>query len=291
LAEAVGVDFLASQRVAGFGEVDSDLVGAAGLELALDEGEGAEALDGADAGEGPLCAFGVGAFGGGAAESVAAVADEPGLDGAWFLEVAPDDGTVLSFDRVACEVSFEGLLGCGGEGEEHEAGGVAVEAVDGADGGDGRSVRAAVWLDSARGASRRRRGRPMAVSGFASRGGCSGLGIRGTAEVGCEGPLGEFFGGGGEVLAGLGEVSFLAVAEGVDARWLVDDDEVLVGVANDDVAQPGPRVLEDPHAIPLLDASALVDAEVPVELDPPPSDHGLDRRPTDGVAEDLAERG
>ena len=126
------VSFLAAEGVADFGEVDPDLVSAAGLEAALEDGVVADALDGADVGDGVL--------GGGvvlpprtaAAQAVAAVADEIAFDGL-LGGVAVDDGEVGAVDGVRLKHLRQRVFGGGRKGEDHQAAGVAVEAVDGAD--------------------------------------------------------------------------------------------------------------------------------------------------------------
>src|SRR5262249_3694521 len=67
------VDALADDRVAGFGEVDADLVRAPGLELASDERCSREGAKGLDVGDGKLALL---AEARGAAQSVAPILDE-----------------------------------------------------------------------------------------------------------------------------------------------------------------------------------------------------------------------
>ena len=52
LAWRMGVEFFAAERMADFGEVYADLVGAAGFEAAFDDGVVAEMFHGADVGNG-----------------------------------------------------------------------------------------------------------------------------------------------------------------------------------------------------------------------------------------------
>ena len=66
--------------MADFGEVDADLVRAAGFQAAFDDRVAGELLHGADVGDRPLRALRRFAQRRAAAQAVAAVADEPGVD-------------------------------------------------------------------------------------------------------------------------------------------------------------------------------------------------------------------
>jgi hypothetical protein len=176
--------------------VDADLVGAAGFEAALDEGKVlAEGAKGADVGDGE---FGVEAvdvmFGGALWEGLAfaggRVFVEVGAEGSGGA-VAGDDGVVKALDVVVGKHLDELLFGGAGAGEDHEAGGVAVEPVDGDDGGERGAVRAARFWGGKK--SSQRCGQKL-------------------IERGLFGP------------AGGGEVVFVGVAGGDEAGGFLDDD-------------------------------------------------------------------
>jgi hypothetical protein len=132
------VDFVAYYGVAGVGEVDADLMHAAGLgegadegERAVTTGEAAEDLEtGAGGGAGGVDAL----FQVNAGDLVDALAEEGGVDG----EVvrggpAPDEGEVLFLDAGALHEHAEVAGGGLGFGDEGEAAGFAIEAVDDGD--------------------------------------------------------------------------------------------------------------------------------------------------------------
>lgn len=113
-------------------------------------------------------------------------------------------------------------------------------------------------------------------------------------EEGVKSALEEFVEGGGFVFALLGEVGFFAVAEGVEAGGLFDDDEVFVEVADDDVGVGGERgagVFEEVKDVAGADLSGFVKAEVAVEGDVAFGDEAFDLGPGDGFAEDFAQGG
>lgn len=127
-AEIVGsVDGVAEDGVAGEAHVDADLMGAAGLQHELEQRgatipfDGVEVGDGvfaADAGDGHLAGVGEGAADG-------------GDDAAVVLgELALDEGEVVAVEGVFAGLFGEGAVGAAGFGDDHDAGGVAVEAVD-----------------------------------------------------------------------------------------------------------------------------------------------------------------
>ncbi len=110
------VDFFADDGVACFAEVDADLVGAAGLDAAGDEGGAEELFLDGDVGDGFAAELFAGlvdsAFGDGAADAVAGVADESAADGLGF-HGAVDDGAVLALDGVGAELLGEAFVGFG----------------------------------------------------------------------------------------------------------------------------------------------------------------------------------
>lgn len=119
------VDALAEQRMTGLAQVDSDLVGASGLEAAGNEGGAGQQLDGFDVGDGFDARIGQACR---ASQAVAAVGDEAAAEGLRFhgavgeREVAPLDGM---------EAHLVGEVALGGQGaREHEkAGGFLVDAM------------------------------------------------------------------------------------------------------------------------------------------------------------------
>ena len=97
------VFFVAEDGVADAGEMDADLVGAAGFEPAFDEGYEAEAFEDLPVGYCVLALFGV--VGGAEAEAVGGVAHEVGVDGAFVCgHIAPDYRNVTAFDGVEEEL-------------------------------------------------------------------------------------------------------------------------------------------------------------------------------------------
>ena len=123
------VALVVEERVSGVLHVDTDLVGAAGLEAALDEGDVSEALDDLVVGDGSLARAAVGEDG--HDEAVLGIAADVALDGAFVVgEVAPDEGAVTAVDAVFEEVGGQFHLGDLRLGHNHDAGGVLVDAVD-----------------------------------------------------------------------------------------------------------------------------------------------------------------
>src|SRR5262245_13916277 len=115
--------------MADLGEVYADLVRAARFKTTFDDCVICQVLDRTDVGDCPLGTLGGFAERGAAAEAVAAVANEPGVDGL-CLDAAGDDGNICPLDVVLGEHANESLLGLGSTGKNHEATGVAVEPVD-----------------------------------------------------------------------------------------------------------------------------------------------------------------
>ena len=139
---AAGVGFVGEDGVADVGEVDADLVGAAGLGLAADESEAAESFEDLVEGDGFLAAFRDGAdghfFAVGGVEADAAF-DVVGVS----LGSAGDEGEVFLVDGALFELEGEVAVGLVVFGDQEEARGVAVQAVDdtgavfAGDGGEG----------------------------------------------------------------------------------------------------------------------------------------------------------
>jgi len=124
---AAAVEAVGDDGVADVGEVDADLVGAAGEEFDVEECEAAvAALDAVD-GAGGLAAL----AGDGDGLGVAAAAGEGEVNEvAVKLRFSLDYGEVVLFDGAGLELGGEGGMGGVGLGAEDDAAGVAVEAVD-----------------------------------------------------------------------------------------------------------------------------------------------------------------
>ncbi len=128
------VNLLAEERVAGLGEVNSDLVRATGLESTRDETHAAESLEHLDVGHGVLsCALGRMASSllvlDASAKAVSAVFHEAALE-ASRARGTVDEREVAALNRVRPKLRREGLL-CGpGASEDQEAARVLVDAVD-----------------------------------------------------------------------------------------------------------------------------------------------------------------
>lgn len=129
--EAAHIDPLADERVAGLGEVDADLVLAARLQLAGDEGRATERLQHGDVGDGTAGGLGRLALRSPedaprAAQAVAAVGDEERVVGR-ALRPAVDDREIAPLHRVRPELLLEVALGGDRAGEDEEARGLLVE--------------------------------------------------------------------------------------------------------------------------------------------------------------------
>lgn len=122
---APDVDALAHDGVTRLGEMDPDLVGASGLELAAEQARAGEPFDPRDVGDGEL-ALGGGASG--AAEPVAPVGHETRAEGA-IVDVTVGDGEVLSMHAVDAELLRQVLLRVQVAGEDEQSRSVLVEAV------------------------------------------------------------------------------------------------------------------------------------------------------------------
>ena len=109
--------------------VDTDLVGATGLQTVFVQGHVTETFQHFPVGDGVFAVVAVGIDGHLAA--VAGATPDVALDGAFvFLEVAPNQGIVTAVDAVYEElVGQHGLCGLV-LGHDHQACGVLVDAVD-----------------------------------------------------------------------------------------------------------------------------------------------------------------
>lgn len=118
------VFFVADDGVSGFGEVNADLVFAAGNEIDFEQAEGGAFFDHTVGGVGEFSFFGVG---GGIDDLGAVFGEVAGEDAGGFIEVAVNDGEVFFFGLVP--LALEVMFGVFGFGEEQDAGDLAVEAV------------------------------------------------------------------------------------------------------------------------------------------------------------------
>jgi hypothetical protein len=98
------VDRIAAEQVAGFGQVDTDLVGSSCFELAFDQAVGTDGFEGPNVGDGLLFGGVRGLDFGGfcASVAIATVADEGGIEGL-LLGMSVDDGVVFANDFVVFE--------------------------------------------------------------------------------------------------------------------------------------------------------------------------------------------
>jgi hypothetical protein len=121
------VDRIAAEQVAGFGQVDTDLVGSSCFELAFDQAVGTDGFEGPNVGDGLLFGGVRGLdFGGfGASVTIAAVADESGVEGL-LLGMAVDDRVVFANDFVVFEGFDKALSDAWCASKEHQAARIAV---------------------------------------------------------------------------------------------------------------------------------------------------------------------
>ena len=120
---------IAEEGVPDVFHVGTDLVRAACLEDALDEGDVAETLEDMPVGDSMFAAVGVGGDMHDAA--VGRVPLEVADNGAVvFVEIAPDEGLVFALDGVVEKLFGQDDLRLLGLGYEEESGGVFVDAVD-----------------------------------------------------------------------------------------------------------------------------------------------------------------
>lgn len=98
------IDCIAAQDVAGFGQVDTDLVGTAGFQLAFDQAVGSDFFDRSDVRDRALLGGigGIDSCGLGTAVSIATVADQHGVEGL-LLGMPVHDGMVLADHPVMLE--------------------------------------------------------------------------------------------------------------------------------------------------------------------------------------------
>lgn len=121
------VEGVAGDGVADVGEMDADLVGAAGADLDLEEGVMGKALEDAVSG----VSGAAGGEAGGHAGAAEGVAGDGGVDGAGFeADGALDQGEVGFADFARGELVGEVAVSGVGAGDEEDAGGAFVEAVN-----------------------------------------------------------------------------------------------------------------------------------------------------------------
>lgn len=120
------VNALSDQGKTSLGQVNSDLMGAARLELAIDEGRAIELLQRCHVGDGQLA---LSRQLGGAPDAIATIGDEPGAEGPWLVQAPVDEGAVAAVGGVIPELLGEVLLGGQREGEDKQPRGLLVEAV------------------------------------------------------------------------------------------------------------------------------------------------------------------
>ena len=102
------VNALSDEGETGLGQVDTDLVGATGLEPTIDQGSALEHLDRGHVGDRDEALVGVT---GGAAQPIATVGDEARAEGARGRHRAVDDGRVAAVGGVLAELLAEVPLG------------------------------------------------------------------------------------------------------------------------------------------------------------------------------------
>jgi hypothetical protein len=200
LTESMGIELLAAQAMADFGQVNANLVRATSFQSAFDNGVIAEVLHRPHVCDSLLGALGSLALWRAAAEAIAAVANEPGVDGLRLIDPAMYDGHVRSLDLVSGEHADELLLGLGRARENHQAAGIPVEAVDRAN--LKPSVNAAI---SGRGF------RPLLRPSLTLRVNVVG---KPKAQMTGQDALDEFIECWLKLLAALGQIGFFAMAEG-----------------------------------------------------------------------------
>ncbi len=116
----------------GGGEVAADLVGDAGVNDDIEEGEflaGLEGGPGGGGGEAVACGYFVGIADEGHFAGGARLVGEGGIEPAGSVHDAVDEGGVVFLDGQVAELGTEGGVGRGGLGGENEAGGLRVEAM------------------------------------------------------------------------------------------------------------------------------------------------------------------
>ncbi len=141
------VDDIAEEGGAFVVEVDADLMGAAGVEVAEDEGGVGGGVGGEDlvVGDGGFAAWGIDDGHFLAVDGVSADVGEDGVG--WGFGDSVGDAEVEFFHGASGELCGEGLVGGVGFGDDEAAGGVFVEAVDDAgsfDAADAGELAAAV---------------------------------------------------------------------------------------------------------------------------------------------------
>ena len=122
----VAVDGVAEHRVAEEREVDANLVGAAGAELGLDQGDGPQALERPQHGAGRAAASARGERG---SPRARLRPSDVALDQLLLREGAAGERQVAALDRVRAELEVEMLRRRVREREHQDAGGVTIEPV------------------------------------------------------------------------------------------------------------------------------------------------------------------
>ena len=124
------IEGVADHRVMERGEVDADLVGAAGVKLDFEERGGTDAGKGAPVGAGFAGPGKDEAAAGGHANAALGVTGDGEVDDAGVVEMAFDEGDVGFLDFAVAKGFAEFGVGEIGLGDEDDAGGFLVEAVD-----------------------------------------------------------------------------------------------------------------------------------------------------------------
>jgi hypothetical protein len=124
------IEAVACNGMAGGGEMAADLVGDAGVDGDIQQGEVPAGLD-----RGPRSGGGetiVGGDGGGVADNGhlagrAGLMGQGGVEAAGAMDAAVNEGGVVFFDGEGLELAAEGGIGGGGFGGENQAGGLGVQ--------------------------------------------------------------------------------------------------------------------------------------------------------------------
>lgn len=239
-AELLVIQRVSTDQMSGFGQVDADLVRAAGLERAFDERETTEGFQRTDVRHRVLTFVLVSRA---AAEAVAPVDDEVGLEGLRG-GLSVDDRVIDAFIRVLLELANQMLFSGRSAGEDHDAAGVAIEPMDGDDAGQST----AALLSSAR---------ALSSVGFpVLRRLCGAYPVVNETRQ-------DFVECGLPVLPRGGPVAFLPVTEGGHQCRLDDHDDMRVAVEEFDISGGrlcrARRLVEMDH-VSRFDPATVVDA-------------------------------